>query len=323
MGYLSNESEELVDVFFDDLKVEHVKSPIVEAQDFMPFGLTFNQYTRENATPNRWKFQGQEHIDDLGLNWDSFKWRNHQPDIGRFFNVDPLAEDYFHNSPYAFSENHVTAHVELEGLEKINFMAVLFEPHKSGDLKVIENRIIDRRSEIRNKTIHSITTHTDPSKALKANVDLGSGKHSGLGNIQTGESMGEEVFDMVTTWGDTDNFSYDFETQKTEEGSQIQGQIDGTSFSIDVEVTDETLVFDVNIAGGDTDQGLVIRVGNNLTIGYAQGGRDSNSDVRSRIIVPYSMDKNGNVVISDSYWRKQYESDAETSTKDEENRNNR
>src|SRR5690606_23427082 len=115
--YLSNESEYLVDVFFDDLKVTHAKSPIVQVDDYYPFGLTFNSYQRENSVENRWKFQGQEHIDDLGLNWDSFKWRNHQPDIGRFFNVDPLAEDYYYNSPYAFSENKVVAHVELEGLE--------------------------------------------------------------------------------------------------------------------------------------------------------------------------------------------------------------
>ena len=85
-------------------------------------GLTFNCYQRPNTTEQRWKFQGQEHIDDLGLNWDSFKWRNHQPDIGRFFNIDPLAEKYVYNSPYAFSENHVTTHVELEGLEKVYFM---------------------------------------------------------------------------------------------------------------------------------------------------------------------------------------------------------
>src|SRR5690606_17652853 len=57
------------------------------------------------------------HIEDLGLNWVSFKWRNHQPDIGRFFNVDPLAEDYYYNSPYAFSENRVIDGIELEGLE--------------------------------------------------------------------------------------------------------------------------------------------------------------------------------------------------------------
>lgn len=42
------------------------------------------------------------------------------PEIGRFFNVDPLASDYVHNSTYAFSENKVTNHIELEGLEAVS-----------------------------------------------------------------------------------------------------------------------------------------------------------------------------------------------------------
>ncbi len=39
------------------------------------------------------------------------------PDLGRFFNVDPLSEKYSHNSTYAFSENKLIHGVELEGLE--------------------------------------------------------------------------------------------------------------------------------------------------------------------------------------------------------------
>ena len=116
--YLSNESASQVEVYFDDFKVTQTKSPVIQQEDFYPFGLKFNSFVRESSVPNNMKlFQGQEHIDDLGLNWDSFKWRNHMPDIGRFFNVDPLSEKYVYNSPYAFSENKVTAHVELEGLE--------------------------------------------------------------------------------------------------------------------------------------------------------------------------------------------------------------
>jgi RHS repeat-associated protein len=110
-----------VEVYFDDFKVTQVKSPVIQSDDYYPFGLRFNSYARENSLPNRTKlFQGQEHIDDLGLNWDAFKWRNHQPDIGRFFNIDPLADKYVYNSPYAFSENQVVAHRELEGLEKVD-----------------------------------------------------------------------------------------------------------------------------------------------------------------------------------------------------------
>lgn len=107
----------MMEVYFDDFKVEHVKSPVIESSDYYPFGLTFNNYRRENSLSNQVKFQGQEHQDELDLGWDAFKWRNHQPEIGRFFNVDPISEKYFYNSPYAFSENKVVAHRELEGLE--------------------------------------------------------------------------------------------------------------------------------------------------------------------------------------------------------------
>jgi RHS repeat-associated protein len=119
--YLSNENDTPVEVYFDDLKVEHIKGPIVQMDDYFPFGLAFNSYQRENSVDQKYKFQGQEHIDDLGLNWDSFKWRNHDPAIGRFFNVDPIAEKFFYNSPYAFSENKVTTHIELEGLEALHY----------------------------------------------------------------------------------------------------------------------------------------------------------------------------------------------------------
>jgi hypothetical protein len=45
--YLSNEETSPVDVYFDDFKVEQVKSPVVQSQDYYPFGLTFNSYQRE------------------------------------------------------------------------------------------------------------------------------------------------------------------------------------------------------------------------------------------------------------------------------------
>ncbi len=41
----------------------------------------------------------------------------HDPQMGRFWQVDPLADKYVYNSTYAFSENKVIGHVELEGLE--------------------------------------------------------------------------------------------------------------------------------------------------------------------------------------------------------------
>jgi len=108
---------------------------LVAVDNYYPFGLTFNQQTREGTQDQRYGFQGQEHQKDLDLGWVQFKWRMHNPSIGRFFNVDPLASDYVYNSPYAFSENHVTGHVELEGLEKA--LPWYFGPNKYGKKPVL------------------------------------------------------------------------------------------------------------------------------------------------------------------------------------------
>ena len=68
----------------------------------------------------RYGFQGQEMDDEVKGEGNSinYKYRMHDPRVGRFFAVDPLAAEYPWNSPYAFSENVVINAVELEGLEK-------------------------------------------------------------------------------------------------------------------------------------------------------------------------------------------------------------
>ncbi|NJN28516.1 MAG: hypothetical protein HC819_22345 [Cyclobacteriaceae bacterium] len=117
MIYTANQTAEPLDVYMDDMRVAHIEGPIIRVDDYYPFGLTFNSSERSGFTTNKFLFQSQELQDDLDLGWYSFKWRNHDPAIGRFFNIDPLAHDYVYNSPYAFSENKVTNHIELEGLE--------------------------------------------------------------------------------------------------------------------------------------------------------------------------------------------------------------
>ncbi|MBL4708040.1 MAG: hypothetical protein JKY48_06335, partial [Flavobacteriales bacterium] len=47
----------------------------------------------------------------------ALEYRIHDASIGRFLSVDPLVKEYPWNSPYAFSENKVIDHIELEGRE--------------------------------------------------------------------------------------------------------------------------------------------------------------------------------------------------------------
>jgi len=108
--------------FFSGGSLKKKESALKNRYNYYPFGLRFASYKKDFATENRMNtFQDQEYEEETG--WVKFKWRNHQPELGRFFNVDPLAEDYYYNSPYAFSENKVVAHIELEGLESLPFMS--------------------------------------------------------------------------------------------------------------------------------------------------------------------------------------------------------
>jgi RHS repeat-associated protein len=102
--------------------IEEKKTGLKKRNDYYPFGLVIAGLStqKENSLGNLWTFQGQERQDALDLGWYGYKWRNHQPELGRFFNVDPLSEDYKYNSTFAFSENKVTNSIELEGLESLD-----------------------------------------------------------------------------------------------------------------------------------------------------------------------------------------------------------
>ncbi len=78
-----------------------------------------------NTSDYRYGFQGQELDNEIKGEGNSlnYKYRMHDPRVGRFFATDPLFKSYSYNSPYAFSENIVISHIELEGLEKISSTA--------------------------------------------------------------------------------------------------------------------------------------------------------------------------------------------------------
>ena len=186
--YVANESSvsNSVSVYFDDFYIRHTQAAqglqVMQTEEYYPFGLTFNSYSRVNSVTNDWKFQGQEHIDDLGLNWDSFKWRNHQPDIGRFFNVDPLAEDYYYNSPYAFSENKVTTHIELEGLEAIRAPRPQYQT-------MLNYRSMVRREMVRTSYEYS---NREIEEVFREPISMKPGK--------AGESVGL-MLELADSWG--------------------------------------------------------------------------------------------------------------------------
>jgi RHS repeat-associated protein len=95
--------------------VEHVKSPVIQSQDYYPFGLTFNSYTRENSTANDYKFTGKEEQNELGLNLIDFGIRMYDPALARWMVIDPLAHKLYAWSPYNYAINNPVLFVDPDG----------------------------------------------------------------------------------------------------------------------------------------------------------------------------------------------------------------
>jgi len=88
-------------------------------------GISSKALNFGNPENKKEKFQGQEFNEDFDLDYYEFKYRFHDPQIGRFIQIDPLADEYVYNSTYAFSENKVTGHIELEGLEAVDIRGLV------------------------------------------------------------------------------------------------------------------------------------------------------------------------------------------------------
>ena len=102
-----------------DVNFYRFSADVVTHNEYYPFGMLVPNRHASSAA-YRYGFQGQEKDDELKGEGNSlnYKFRMHDPRVGRFFAVDPLTSDYPWYTPYSFSGNKPIQFIELEGLEE-------------------------------------------------------------------------------------------------------------------------------------------------------------------------------------------------------------
>ncbi|MEO9966197.1 MAG: DUF6443 domain-containing protein [Reichenbachiella sp.] len=116
--YTSMQSDVTSPVYFDDLQVSHTHSPVVQKDDYLPFGLSFNSYSRAAITDQNFKFNAGSELEAM-TDWYSTPFRKYDPSLGRFHGVDKLASLYPGITPSHFGANNPINFNDPTGLEVV------------------------------------------------------------------------------------------------------------------------------------------------------------------------------------------------------------
>lgn len=116
--YLSNESTANFEVYFDNLNITHTKGAILQEDHYYPFGLNISALssTAPLSKPNQFKYNGKELQADFDMNWYDYGARNYDAQIGRFMQVDPVADVYLNSTPYHYVLNNPVKYVDPTGM---------------------------------------------------------------------------------------------------------------------------------------------------------------------------------------------------------------
>jgi len=227
--YLSNEGTDPVDVFFDDFAVEHVKGPVVQMEDYYPFGLTFNSHRRENGLKNQYLYNGKERIDALGLNLYDYGARMYMPDLARWGVVDPMAEKGRRWNPYNYALDNPMRFIDPDGMfstdvvKNNNGTYRVVDAKADGDTRIyVRDAENNRTGEVIGNTVSDRSFIAERGRVVRgaiinlgdqSGVDFLNSKIIGDDNLSIGEYMANA----------TRGKRYDFKRQDIE-GNIAPGQ---------------------------------------------------------------------------------------------------
>jgi len=100
------------------LKLTKEGKYLIQTTDYYAFGMAHSPLAISNA--NGYLYNGKEQqdatLDGVRFDWYDYGARFYDPTLGRWHVVDPLAEEYYSQSPFHFSGNNPIYYVDDNGM---------------------------------------------------------------------------------------------------------------------------------------------------------------------------------------------------------------
>ncbi|WP_162144501.1 DUF6443 domain-containing protein [Aquimarina latercula] len=120
ISYSDKDKDGKIDVLRNNADVDgdgDYAQEIMQEKNYYPFGLQHKGYNNTiTGRKHNYGFGGKEEQDELGLGWVDITARNYDPAIGRWMNLDPLAEKMRRHSPYNYAFNNPIFFMDPDGM---------------------------------------------------------------------------------------------------------------------------------------------------------------------------------------------------------------
>ncbi|PQV44583.1 RHS repeat-associated protein [Jejuia pallidilutea] len=192
-------------------------SEILEENNYYPFGLRHKGYNTNVTSTNialKYKFGGKEMNDELGLDWYDFGARNYDASLGRWMNIDPLAEKMRRFSPYNYAFNNPIYFIDPDGMaptdewDKLANGDLVWKSNKGGDTTDYVNNVDENGNVTSTDTYEVESSETECSSCVQDIEFKSPGSRVTLkrGSSDTVEAMsildvGSEMADKLITAG--------------------------------------------------------------------------------------------------------------------------